>query len=92
MSSELLERVERLTVRQVTFEAIVSTALAFVLRSITKEMRRELLTELRRCVSVSTLSFSDPAKAETMALVAEEEVDRLLDQIERIARSPEAPR
>ncbi|RQH15690.1 hypothetical protein [Bradyrhizobium sp. RP6] len=57
-----------------------------VLRSVPDGLRRELMRELRACLHVDA-SAPDPLAADHMALETEERVDRLLDQIEYIART-----
>jgi hypothetical protein len=84
---EVLEhRLDRIAIRQCVSEIMVATTIGFVLRSVGGDLRRQILTELRKNVRVSASSFSNPMKAEAMALEMEERVDQLLDQVEHLAR------
>jgi hypothetical protein len=83
---ELKDRLDRIAIRQCVNEVMLATTVGFVLPSLGDDLRRQLLTELRKNVRVSASSFSNPMKAQAMALEAEERVDQLLDQIEHLAR------
>jgi hypothetical protein len=45
------ERLDRIAVRQVVSEAIIATAVGFVLRSVGEDLRKQILAELRKSVS-----------------------------------------
>jgi hypothetical protein len=85
--SDLQQLYDRLLARQAACETILAMTVGRFLRSVGSDLRTELIRELRSCVAVNVTGVSDPARAAHMALQAEEDVARLLDQIERTARS-----
>ncbi|MGY3117888.1 hypothetical protein ACVWXQ_001825 [Bradyrhizobium sp. S3.14.4] len=75
---ELEHRLDRVAVRQVASEVLFGTATAFVIGAIPANLRRQVFHELRNCAHASG---SDAV----VALEAEEQFDRLLDDIQRLA-------
>jgi hypothetical protein len=65
---------------------IFSTVTALVLRCVDDDLRRKIMCELRKNISVSASSASNPRLAELAALKIEEDAAGLLDQIEYVAR------
>ena len=83
---EIEDRLDHLTMRELAAEMIFSTVTSLVLRSVHDDLRRKIMTELRKSISATAFSSSNPRLAELTALQLEEETARLLDQIEHIAR------
>jgi hypothetical protein len=84
---QLEERLDRLVMRQLVGELIFATATALVLREVPDDrLRGKVILELRKAVSASAKGHSDPRKNELVALQLDEDVARLLDQIEGVVR------
>jgi hypothetical protein len=83
---DLRDRFDRLVIRQMMGQSLATT-FGFVLRRVDATLRREILEEMRKSIVVRASGFSDPARAERMALEMDEQAAQLLDQIERLARS-----
>jgi hypothetical protein len=81
---ELERRLDRVAVRQVVSETLISTTAGLVLCALDESLRRSLIRELRQSVS-ATASAASAEMAEALALEMEERFDQLLDQIERLA-------
>jgi hypothetical protein len=83
---EIEDRLDRLVMRELVGETIFSTVTALVLRSVDDHLRKKIMSELRKSVSSTAFSSSNPRLAEVAALQLEEDTARLLDQIEHMAR------
>ena len=77
----LEERLDRVAIRQCVSELLLATTTGFVLRSVSEDLRTQILAELRR----SVIATASNAK---VALEMEERAAQLFDQIEHFARLP----
>ncbi|MCK1679543.1 hypothetical protein IVA87_08725 [Bradyrhizobium sp. 147] len=82
----LEDRLDRVAIRQLVGEVMLSTSLGLVLRSVPDALRRELMRELRANVHVDA-SAPDSGDVERLVLETEERFERLLDQIEHLSRT-----
>lgn len=82
---EEFDPLEQIKIRLRVAEFMSTTLIAFMLRSANAGHRREMLAELRRNLIVAVEEVL-PSTDQAGALATEDSVDRLLDEIVRLAR------
>jgi hypothetical protein len=83
--------VQRLAGQVAVSEALFGTIAALALRTLSDDVRDTILQQLRVSITTSVKGLTNPSDAGTLTLQLEENVARLLDQIEHMVRfSPNA--
>jgi hypothetical protein len=77
---------EQVKIRLRVVEVMSTTMIAFVLRSGDADQRRQILGELRRNLLLA-IEMIYPSANQANVLAVEENVDRVLDEIARLARN-----